>query len=85
MLRACVLNFGDNWNEYLLLCEFAYNNSYHSNIGITLYEVLYGRPCRSPTCWSKIKNQHHLGQNFIQETIEKVAIIRENLATTQSH
>ncbi|KAA0036909.1 late secretory pathway protein AVL9-like [Cucumis melo var. makuwa] len=32
MLRACVLQFKGSWNTYLLLMEFAYNNSYQSNI-----------------------------------------------------
>ena len=26
MLRDCILNFGGNWEKYLLLTEFAYNN-----------------------------------------------------------
>lgn len=56
MLRACVLDFGNNWYEYLLLCEFDYNNSYHSSVDKALYETLYGRLYRSPTCWSEVKN-----------------------------
>jgi hypothetical protein len=28
MLRACVLDFGRDWNEHLPLAEFLYNNSY---------------------------------------------------------
>ena len=34
ILRACILNFKVQWDEYLPLCEFAYNNSYHSSIGM---------------------------------------------------
>lgn len=84
MLRSCVIDFGDNWYKYLPLYEFAYDNNYHSSIGMTLYEALYGKPCCSPTCWSEDRNQCHLGPDFIQETIEKVAIICKNLATAQS-
>ena len=51
MLRACVLDFGGSWEEHLHLVEFAYNNSYHSSIGMIPFEALYGRPYRSPTCW----------------------------------
>nr|GEV33266.1 putative reverse transcriptase domain-containing protein [Tanacetum cinerariifolium] len=29
MLRACVIDFGGNWDDHLPLVEFAYNNSYH--------------------------------------------------------
>ena len=34
MLRACVMDFKDNWEHYLPLAEFAYNNSYQKNIGM---------------------------------------------------
>ena len=42
MLRACVLEFKDSWVKHFSLIEFAYNNSYQANIGMTLYEALYG-------------------------------------------
>ncbi|GJS77587.1 putative reverse transcriptase domain-containing protein [Tanacetum coccineum] len=32
LLRACVIDFGGNWDVYLPLAEFSYNNSYHSSI-----------------------------------------------------
>ncbi|GKE50204.1 putative reverse transcriptase domain-containing protein, partial [Tanacetum coccineum] len=48
MLRACVLDFGGNWDVHLLLVEFTYNNSYHSSVRCALFEALYGRKCRSP-------------------------------------
>ena len=48
MLRACVLDFGGSWSDYLPLAEFAYNNSFQSSIGMAPYEALYGRPCRAP-------------------------------------
>ncbi|OAP07750.1 hypothetical protein AXX17_AT2G09100 [Arabidopsis thaliana] len=34
MLRACVLDWGGNWEKHLTLIEFAYNNSYQRCIGI---------------------------------------------------
>ena len=43
MLRACVIDFGARWNQHLPLLEFAYNNNYHSSIGMAPYEALYGR------------------------------------------
>ena len=50
MLRACVLDFQDSWEDHLPLVEFAYNNNYHSTIDMIPYEALYGRPCKSPIC-----------------------------------
>jgi transposase InsO family protein len=32
MLRACVLNFQDKWDNYLSLAEFSYNNSYQESL-----------------------------------------------------
>ena len=32
MLRACVINFKDSWDDHLPFIEFAYNNNYHSSI-----------------------------------------------------
>jgi hypothetical protein len=32
MLRACVLEFPQKWDECLLLAEFSYNNSYQESI-----------------------------------------------------
>jgi transposase InsO family protein len=32
MLRACAIDCGKNWDKYLSLAEFAYNNSYQSSL-----------------------------------------------------
>ncbi|GJR20135.1 putative reverse transcriptase domain-containing protein [Tanacetum coccineum] len=40
MLRACVLDFGKNWDRHLPLVEFSYNNSYHTNIKAAPFEAL---------------------------------------------
>ena len=44
MLRACVLDFQGSWEEHLSLVEFAYNNSYHSIIGMASYEAFVSSP-----------------------------------------
>ncbi|WMV18783.1 hypothetical protein MTR67_012168 [Solanum verrucosum] len=51
MLRACVIDFGGHWNQFLPLAEFSYNNSYYSSIGMAPFEALYGKRCRSPIGW----------------------------------
>jgi transposase InsO family protein len=51
MLRACVLDLGGSWDQYLPLMEFAYNNSYQSSIQMAPFEALYGRRCKSPIGW----------------------------------
>ena len=79
MLRACVIDFNGSWEEHLPLVEFAYNNSYHSTIGMAPYEALYGRPCWSPICWAQPEDSLLLGPELVRETTEKVAVIRNRI------
>jgi hypothetical protein len=46
MLRACVLEFPQKWDDCLPLAEFSYNNSYQESIKMAPFEALYGRQCR---------------------------------------
>jgi len=84
MLRACAIEFQGAWDEYLPVAEFAYNNSYQANIKMAPYEALYGRKCRSPICWNEVGERRILGPEIVQETEEKVRVIRERLRTAQS-
>ncbi|KAA3471968.1 DNA/RNA polymerases superfamily protein [Gossypium australe] len=79
MLRGCVIDFRGSWENFLPLAEFAYNNSYQSSIQIAPYEVLYGRRCRTPTCWTELGERQLLGPEVISETEEKVKVIRARL------
>ena len=84
MLRACVLDFGGGWEKHLPLVEFAYNNSFQASIGMAPYEALYGRPCRSPICWTETGETAMIGPDLVQETTEKIKLIRPRLVTAQS-
>ena len=84
MLRACVLDHKGSWEEHLPLVEFAYNNSYQASIQMAPYEALYGRPCRSPLCWTKVGENSIAGPDLIRDTSEKVSLIRQRLLTAQS-
>nr|GEZ44626.1 retrotransposon protein, putative, Ty3-gypsy subclass [Tanacetum cinerariifolium] len=56
MLRACVIDFGGNWDTHLPLAKFSYNNSYHFSIQCAPFEALYGRKYMSPVLWAKVSN-----------------------------
>ena len=84
MLRACVLDFKESWEDQLPLIEFAYNNSYHATIGMPPYEALYGRKCRSPIYWDKVGEKQVLGPDLVQDTVEKIKIIRKRMQIAQS-
>ena len=84
MLRACVLDHQGSWEEHFPLVEFAWNNSYQANIQMAPYEALYGRPCRSPLCWTEVGESSITGPDLIRDTSEKVSLIRQRLLTAQS-
>ena len=48
------------------------------------YEALYGRPCKSPICWTEVGESSITGPDLIRDTSEKVTLIRQCLLTTQS-
>nr|GEW99674.1 reverse transcriptase domain-containing protein [Tanacetum cinerariifolium] len=79
MLRACVIDFGGNWDVYLPLAEFSYNNNYHSSIRCALFETLYGSKYRSPILWAEIRENHLIGSEMVQEIIEKLVLIKDKL------
>ena len=83
MLRACVIDFGKNWEEHLPLVEFSYNNSYHTTIKATPFEALYGRKCRSPICWAEVGDNQLTGPEIVYETTEKISQIRQRMAAAR--
>ena len=85
MLRACFLDHKGNWEEHFPLMEFSYNNSYRASIHMAPYEALYGRPCRSPLCWTEVGESSITGPDLIRDTSEKVSLIRQHLLTAQMY
>jgi len=81
MLRACVLDLGGSWDQYLPLMEFSYNNSYQSSIQMAPFEALYGHRCRSPIGWFEVGESKRVGSDLVQEAIEKVKVIKDRLVT----
>jgi hypothetical protein len=79
MLRMYVTDNQTQWEKYLPLVEFAYNNSFHSSIGMPPYEALYGIPCKTPLSWDRIEDQVIVGPEIIQEMEERVIQIRQTL------
>ena len=78
------MNWGGSWEQYLALVEFTYNNSFQASIGMSPFEALYGRPCRSPLCWEEPGDRAVLSPDFVQECNEKIPLICQRLLTAQS-
>ncbi|GJY88935.1 putative reverse transcriptase domain-containing protein [Tanacetum coccineum] len=47
------------------------------------YEALYGRKCRSPVCWAKVGEAQLTGLELIQETTEKIILIKQRIQASQ--
>nr|GEV68137.1 putative reverse transcriptase domain-containing protein [Tanacetum cinerariifolium] len=61
------------------LVEFSYDDSYHASIKTAPFEALYGQKCRSPLYWTEVGGAQILGQELIQETIEKIVQIKQEM------
>nr|AAC26240.1 contains similarity to reverse transcriptases (PFam: rvt.hmm, score: 116.22) [Arabidopsis thaliana] len=83
MLRMCVLDWGGRWADHFSLVEFAYNNSYQMSIGMTPFETLYGRPCRTPLCWTQVGERSIYGADYVQETLERIRVLKLNMKEAQ--
>ena len=51
---------------------------------MTPYEALYGSPCRSPICWTKVGESSITCPDLIRDTSMKVGMIWKRLLTAQS-
>lgn len=72
------------WDDFMSLIKFVYNNNYHYIIGMTPFEALYGRRCRTPLCWYESGESIILGPEIVKQTTEKVKMIQEKMKTSQS-
>nr|GFA87177.1 retrotransposable element Tf2 [Tanacetum cinerariifolium] len=79
MLRSCALEWTGNWDDYICLVEFAYNNSWHASIKCAPFEMLYSRKCRAPICWDQVGERVIEGPEMIEVTNAKVAVAKEKL------
>ncbi|GKD61917.1 putative reverse transcriptase domain-containing protein [Tanacetum coccineum] len=76
MLRACVIDVGNGWDRHLPLVEISYNNSYHTSIKAAPFEALYCRKCRTPVCWTEVRDSQLTGPEIIHEMTEKIIQIK---------
>ena len=74
-----MIDLEGSWDRHIALVEFVYNNSFQSSIGMTPYEALYWRKCRTPLCWTELSERKVISPDLIWETEEKVKMIRERL------
>ncbi|XP_076904499.1 uncharacterized protein LOC143559972 [Bidens hawaiensis] len=75
ILRACVIDFCGSWDYHLPLVEFSYTNNYHATIGIPLFEMLYGRRCRTSVAQDRQKSYaNKRGRPIVFEAGDRVML-----------
>eukprot|EP00253_Pinus_taeda_P016690 PITA_16690 len=79
MLRVYLMQQPTQWEEYLHVVEFSYNNGYHTSLQMSPFEVLYGRKCRTPSSWGGPEDKLRLGLEMLKEMKEMVKKVRSNL------
>ncbi|GKD34280.1 putative reverse transcriptase domain-containing protein [Tanacetum coccineum] len=69
----------DGQSEHTIQTLEDMSRAYHSSIRCAPFEALYGRKCRSPVLWAEIGESSLIGPELIQETTDKVVLIKEKL------
>ena len=67
----------------LTLGRVGYNNGQKASLGMSPYEALYGRRCRTPVTWDNPVNRIVLGPELLKEMEQEVVKIRQNLKAAQ--
>ena len=75
MLRACALSFGGSWANHLAMAELAYNNNYHSSIGMTPSEALCGHRWRTPLWWGVRGENIPTGPEMVKNCADRTQLI----------
>ena len=83
MLRMYVMDKPSKWEDYLHLVEFAYNNGQQASFGMSPYEAMYGRRCRTPVTWDNPVNKIFPCPYLLKEMEQEVANIKQNLKAAQ--
>ncbi|CAN6711132.1 unnamed protein product [Malus baccata var. baccata] len=46
-------------------------------------DALYGKPCRTPLCWSEVGERVLMGLKIVDETMQNIQVIKANLKAAQ--
>ena len=76
MLRMYVMDNPTKWEDYLHFVKFAYNNGQQASLGMSPYEALYGRRCRTPVTRDNPVNRIVLGPELLKEMEQEIVKIK---------
>jgi hypothetical protein len=79
MLRMYLMDKPFNWEYYLHLVVFAYNNGYQDSFIMSPFEDLYGRKCNTLVIWRNLADRVVLGLEFLKDMEDQMVNIKKNL------
>ncbi|GJS62772.1 putative reverse transcriptase domain-containing protein [Tanacetum coccineum] len=56
---------------------------FYASLKVVPYEALYGRKFQSPVCWAKVREAQLTSPELIQETKEKIILIKQRIQAAQ--
>ena len=71
------------WEDYLHLVEFAYNNNFQVSVGMSPFQILYGRKCNTPISWSCSVYKLMLGPELLKDMELTMKHVQQNLKASQ--
>jgi hypothetical protein len=71
MLSTCALQHGSSWDKSLPYAEFSYNNSYQASLKMSPFEALYGKKCKTPLYWIRLREDSSLNLNIFKRQKNK--------------
>ncbi|GJZ12906.1 hypothetical protein Tco_0548136 [Tanacetum coccineum] len=66
-------------------CVIDFGGSYHLSIQCAPFEALYRRKCRSPVLWAEIRESSLTRLKLVQETTNKVVLVKEKPKAARDH
>ncbi|MCO5573242.1 hypothetical protein L7F22_027011 [Adiantum nelumboides] len=79
IIRAYCSREPRKWIQFLPLVEFAYNSSFHSSIGMSPFNALYGHECVSPLNFSDPTIRVEATKKMLEEMGEQTKAIRHDI------
>lgn len=83
MLRMFIMYKLTKWEVYLPLVEFSYNNRQWEALGMSPFEVLYCRKCRTLIHWDGSVSRIIIGPDMVQEMKQQIIRVRQHLKMAQ--
>ncbi|MCO5558228.1 hypothetical protein L7F22_011807 [Adiantum nelumboides] len=85
ILRSYVRKKQLNWEDYLLILEFAYNSSKHSATGFTPFMLMYGFQSTSPMGVGLEKEKIQSVKDFLEDMNDMLKAACKSIRSAQDH